>query len=191
MREILYIQAGSFANYTGTHFWNTQEEYFTYDDETEPLVNHDISFREGIDRRGIRRIALDYSCLMFGASLIPAFYMACIETTIGNFGSLSAAKSLYCHEDQSVGSSSQAEESIWDGDILAYKQEPISSTQPTKHDAPRVGSSPEARINNEVEDTQDGLKESLSKVSSWSDFARVSYIPRSIQKIPDSPDGTI
>lgn len=51
MREILYIQAGSFANYTGTHFWNTQEEYFTYDDETEPLVNHDISFREGIDQR--------------------------------------------------------------------------------------------------------------------------------------------
>ncbi|KAF9494734.1 tubulin nucleotide-binding domain-like protein [Pleurotus eryngii] len=173
MREILYIQAGSFANYTGTHFWNTQEEYFTYDDETEPLVNHDISFREGIDRRGDQ-------------TYCPRLLVFDVR---GNFGSLSAAKSLYCHEDQSVGSSSQAEESIWDGDILAYKQEPISSTQPTKHDAPRVGSSPEARINNEVEDTQDGLKESLSKVSSWSDFARVSYIPRSIQKIPDSPDG--
>lgn len=47
MREIIYIQAGSFANYTGTHFWNTQESYFTYDDEDEPIVNHDLSFEEG------------------------------------------------------------------------------------------------------------------------------------------------
>ncbi|KAF4568599.1 hypothetical protein EYR36_010611 [Pleurotus pulmonarius] len=131
MREILYIQAGSFANYTGTHFWNTQEEYFTYDDETEPLVNHDISFREGIDQH--------------------------------------------------------AEESIWDGDILAYKQEPISSAQPTNYDAPGVRSSPEARIDNEVGDGSDGLEEPPPKVSFWPDFARVSYIPRSIQKIPDSP----
>jgi hypothetical protein len=47
MREIIYIQAGSFANYTGTHFWNTQESYFTYGDEDEPIVNHDLSFEEG------------------------------------------------------------------------------------------------------------------------------------------------
>lgn len=172
MREILYIQAGSFANYTGTHFWNTQEEYFTYDDETEPLVNHDISFREGIDQRG-------------NQTYCPRLLMFDIR---GNFGSLSAAKSLYSYEDQAVDNSSQVEESIWDGDILAYKQKPISSTQPTKHDAPIVRSSPEARIDNEVEDALDGLKESLSKVSFWSDFARVSYVPRSIQKIPESPD---
>ncbi|KAG2078653.1 tubulin nucleotide-binding domain-like protein [Suillus decipiens] len=47
MREIIYIQAGSFANYVGTHFWNTQESYFTYDGEDEPIVNHDLSFEEG------------------------------------------------------------------------------------------------------------------------------------------------
>jgi hypothetical protein len=51
MREIIYIQAGSFANYTGTHFWNTQESYFTYDDEDEPIVNHDLSFEEGRSRQ--------------------------------------------------------------------------------------------------------------------------------------------
>lgn len=53
MKEIIYIQAGSFANYIGTHFWNTQESYFTYgsdeDEEAgEPLVSNDISFREGL-----------------------------------------------------------------------------------------------------------------------------------------------
>lgn len=49
MREILYIQAGSLANYTGTHFWNTQESYFTYGDEAdESLTDNDISFRESL-----------------------------------------------------------------------------------------------------------------------------------------------
>ncbi len=51
MREILYVQAGNLANYVGTHFWNTQESYFAYSDDDEPLVNHDISFREGLTRK--------------------------------------------------------------------------------------------------------------------------------------------
>jgi hypothetical protein len=50
MKEILYLQAGSLANYVGTHFWNTQESYFTYgseeDDEEKGIVSNDVSFRE-------------------------------------------------------------------------------------------------------------------------------------------------
>jgi hypothetical protein len=48
MKEILYVQAGSLSNFTGTHFWNAQEAYFTYEDDEDLLVNHDISFREGV-----------------------------------------------------------------------------------------------------------------------------------------------
>lgn len=54
MKEILYIQAGSFPNFAGTHFWNTQESYFEYDGDEddsgvgEPEINHDVSFREGL-----------------------------------------------------------------------------------------------------------------------------------------------
>lgn len=48
MKEILYVQAGSFANFIGTHFWNTQESYFTYGEDEEPAVYHDKSFREGL-----------------------------------------------------------------------------------------------------------------------------------------------
>ena len=52
MKEILYIQAGSLANYVGTHFWNTEESYFMYgsgdDDEEEGLVSNDVSFRESL-----------------------------------------------------------------------------------------------------------------------------------------------
>jgi hypothetical protein len=36
------------ANYTGTHFWNTQESYFTYDEDSDPVVDYDISFKEGL-----------------------------------------------------------------------------------------------------------------------------------------------
>ena len=48
MKEILYIQAGPFANFVGTHFWNAQESYFTYDEGDDPFVFHDRSFREGL-----------------------------------------------------------------------------------------------------------------------------------------------
>lgn len=47
MKEIIYIQAGQLANYTGTHFWNTQEAYFTYGEDEQSEIDHDVSFREG------------------------------------------------------------------------------------------------------------------------------------------------
>lgn len=59
MREILYIQAGNLSNHIGTHFWNTQQEYFTYD-EDEPVVTlNDISFRQGLSPR-VRLLATQH-----------------------------------------------------------------------------------------------------------------------------------
>jgi hypothetical protein len=57
MKEILYIQAGTLPNFVGTHFWNTQESYFQYDDDQgadgadEPEINHGVSFREGLSSK--------------------------------------------------------------------------------------------------------------------------------------------
>ncbi|RVX66660.1 hypothetical protein B0A52_09473 [Exophiala mesophila] len=48
MREILTLQFGQRSNYLATHFWNTQESYFTYSDDQEPPVDHDVHFRAGI-----------------------------------------------------------------------------------------------------------------------------------------------
>jgi hypothetical protein len=45
MREVLYIQAGGFANHVGTHFWNTQDNYLSADDG-DALIDHARSFRE-------------------------------------------------------------------------------------------------------------------------------------------------
>jgi hypothetical protein len=50
MKEILYIQAGELSNYTGTHFWNTQESYLTLsesEDYTE--IDPSVSFCENVD----------------------------------------------------------------------------------------------------------------------------------------------
>ena len=50
MKEILYIQAGSRANYAGTHFWNAQDSYLSTatGDEEGSTVEHEVSFREGV-----------------------------------------------------------------------------------------------------------------------------------------------
>lgn len=48
MREILTLQLGHLGNFTATHFWNLQESYFTYSDQGECLVDHDIHWRPGI-----------------------------------------------------------------------------------------------------------------------------------------------
>ena len=51
MKEIIYIQAGNISNYVGTHFWNAQQSYFTYSGDKEVLIDHDVSFREGVSPR--------------------------------------------------------------------------------------------------------------------------------------------
>ncbi|KAK4157088.1 hypothetical protein C8A00DRAFT_29944 [Chaetomidium leptoderma] len=49
MHEIITLQLGQQANYLATHFWNTQESYFTYSaDQAESPIDHDVHFRPGL-----------------------------------------------------------------------------------------------------------------------------------------------
>ncbi len=52
MREIVTLQLGHLSNYVATHFWNTQESYFTYSDAEKPLVDHDVHWRTGVGADG-------------------------------------------------------------------------------------------------------------------------------------------
>ncbi|KAJ3994637.1 Misato segment II tubulin-like domain-containing protein [Lentinula boryana] len=102
MREILYVQAGNLANHIGTHFWNTQESYFTYSDDEETLLNHDISFRDGETLKGEptycpRLLSFDHKA---------------------NFGTLSRTNTLYENED--IDGSQ-----LWQGNIAEYGRVPI------------------------------------------------------------------
>lgn len=65
MREIIYIQAGNFSNHIGTHFWNAQESYFAYgEDADEPVVNHDVSFREGLSSQASQSSQNALACIL-------------------------------------------------------------------------------------------------------------------------------
>ncbi|KAL6243497.1 mtDNA inheritance, partitioning of the mitochondrial organelle [Rhinocladiella similis] len=52
MHEIVTLQLGQKSNYLATHFWNAQESYFTYSDNEESVIDHDVHFRPGIGADG-------------------------------------------------------------------------------------------------------------------------------------------
>lgn len=97
MREIIYVQAGRYSNYTGTHFFNALESYFSYDDDDDAQtklkreeVAHDVSFREGKTFDGTqtfcpRLLLFDYA---------------------SNFGPLPKISALYAGEQQEDASTS-------------------------------------------------------------------------------------
>ncbi|KAI1790586.1 tubulin nucleotide-binding domain-like protein [Ganoderma leucocontextum] len=104
MKEILYVQAGSFANFVGTHFWNTQESYFTYEDGQDPPVFHDRSFREGLNGKG-------------EPTYCPRLLL--FDRT-SHFGALS--DELYRDNDGPAAGQ-------WDGGVAEYRQDPIPKSE--------------------------------------------------------------
>ncbi|KAJ7626585.1 Misato segment II tubulin-like domain-containing protein [Mycena polygramma] len=159
MKEILYIQAGTQANYIGTHFWNTQESYFTYEEEADSSadaseIDHQISFRDGLNQKGEPT---------FCPRLLVFDHKA-------QFGTLSQANALF-GMDATV-----EEEILWSGDPAEYKQEPVSKSH-YQTDLEASEMNPGATSSAELDD-----------IRYWSDFNRLYYVPRTIQKIPDIPD---
>ncbi|KAJ6565727.1 Misato segment II tubulin-like domain-containing protein [Mycena sp. CBHHK59/15] len=155
MKEILYIQAGTQANYIGTHFWNTQESYFTYGDDEEPEISHGISFREGLNQKAEptfcpRLLAFDYKA---------------------QFGTLNQTNALFGAEDDD----SNANQILWNGNAVEYRQEPVGKSQYQIH------------MDELDSDSSDADAAALQQedVRYWSDFNRVYYVPRTVQKIPD------
>jgi hypothetical protein len=100
MREILYIQAGQLSNYIGTHFWNTQQCYFTYEDDqsesAEPLTEHDRSFREGVDSK-VRYTTDDISHASYRLVTLRDR-----QTTALDYSSSTAKASALCCDDCGV-----------------------------------------------------------------------------------------
>ncbi|KIK97683.1 hypothetical protein PAXRUDRAFT_135797 [Paxillus rubicundulus Ve08.2h10] len=106
MREIIHIQAGSLPNYAGTHYWNTQESYFTYDDDHVSVADFSISFKEGRDTHKEptlcpRLLAFDHK---------------------SNFGTLTKDPPVRVEEARN----SQA---TWDGDVIHREQEQIAQSE--------------------------------------------------------------
>ncbi len=79
MREIVTLQLGQLSNYVATHFWNTQESYFTYSDNEKPLVDHNVHWRTGYGADG-------------SETFLPR---TVIYDLTGGFGSLRKINALY------------------------------------------------------------------------------------------------
>ncbi|PIL25907.1 hypothetical protein GSI_11660 [Ganoderma sinense ZZ0214-1] len=156
--EIIYVQAGSFANFVGTHFWNTQQGYFTYEDGDDPLVQHDRSFREGLNNKG--EATYCPRLLLFDRS--------------SNFGALS--NDLY--PDNLNG----APAADWDGEVVEYRQDPIPESE--YHARLETGELDDDAAGEEPSPSTTGL----TRVRFWSDYSRAFLHPRTPQRLPDLAD---
>ncbi|KAN0125798.1 Misato Segment II tubulin-like domain containing protein [Russula decolorans] len=173
MKEIIYIQAGNTSNHVGTHFWNAQQSYFDYSGDKEVLVDHDVSFREGVSPGG-------------EPTYCPRFLQFDRKA---NFGSLSSAKGLYSKGERGA---SDLPSIPWDGAVDEIQQDPIPDIayqaqldQETDED-----SDPHAAVLGQPDPKKSSAVPPLvaSDVRYWSDYNRVYYIPRSIHKLPDLAD---
>ena len=83
MHEVITLQLEQQSNYLATHFWNAQESYFTYSQDEESPVDHDVHWRPGIGADGTE-------------TFMPRTVIYDLK---GGFGSLRQINSLYEIED--------------------------------------------------------------------------------------------
>ncbi|KAF8957165.1 mtDNA inheritance protein Dml1 [Flammula alnicola] len=168
MKEIIYIQAGNFSNYTGAHCWNTQESYFSYNDSDDSDVEAGISFCESADAQ--ERSTLYPRLLLFDRK--------------SNFGTLAGRNAL-----ASLGEDVVEEPALWTGGLAEYRQEPISKSTYQRHmEKEEESEDPGARESQNPTTSSKNLNQDVGDVRYWSDFSRVYYLPRSLQKLPEPPD---
>ncbi|KAE8451241.1 hypothetical protein EG329_004405 [Mollisiaceae sp. DMI_Dod_QoI] len=103
MHEIITLQLGQRSNYVATHFWNTQESYFTYSADQESLVDHDIHFRPGIGADG-------------SETFTPRTLIYDLK---GGFGTLKKINALYEIDEPAVA------HGLWNGPAVIQRQEAI------------------------------------------------------------------
>ncbi|KAK6353137.1 mtDNA inheritance, partitioning of the mitochondrial organelle [Orbilia brochopaga] len=114
MHEIITIQLGHFANFVGTHFWNVQESYFTYDESGDPSpVDHDVHFRAGL-----------------GVGNIETFTpRVLIYDLKGGFGSLRKINQLYQDDDELAGLKDLDINRLWSGKNETRKTPTVEKNQ--------------------------------------------------------------
>ncbi|TVY47537.1 Protein DML1 [Lachnellula occidentalis] len=107
MHEIITLQLGQRSNYIATHFWNTQESYFTYSPDQDTLVDHDIHFRPGIGADGTE-------------TFTPRTLIYDLK---GGFGSMRKINALY-EVDEPV-----APQGLWNGPTVVQRQAAIQQSE--------------------------------------------------------------
>ncbi|CAG8955192.1 hypothetical protein HYFRA_00007208 [Hymenoscyphus fraxineus] len=162
MHEIITLQLGQKSNYLATHFWNTQESYFTYSADEESQVDHDVHFRPGIGADGTE-------------TFTPRTLIYDLK---GGFGSMRKINALYEIDEPAVT------EGLWlePLDTVAH-----SNVNSHSRNGPAVVQRQAVIQQNEY---QKSLEEGVAppqltpqSVRYWSDFNRVYFHPRSVVQL--------
>lgn len=163
MKEILFIQAGELSNYTGTHFWNTQESYLALNESQDYAgIDPGVAFCENVDDKG-------------RPTLCPRLI---IIDNKSNFGTLARCNAL-----GNMGEvPEELTESLWSGSIVEYRQDPIPKSTYRSLMEHETGSNHSEEA---LHDSTPQLVQGAGDIRYWSDFNRVYYLPRSLQKLPD------
>ncbi|KAH7127715.1 tubulin domain-containing protein [Dactylonectria macrodidyma] len=103
MREIITLQLGQLSNYTATHFWNTQESYFTYAVDEQSPVDHNVHWRAGLGADG-------------SETFLPRTVIYDLK---GGFGSLRKINALYEPESEATP------QALWSGPSVVHKQQSL------------------------------------------------------------------
>ncbi|CAO3655803.1 unnamed protein product [Mucor hiemalis] len=154
MREIITLQLGSIANHVGTHFWNSQEEYFNYGASNAKAdeLNQDVLYRSGETSTGI-------------STYTPR---ALIYDLKGGFGSMQKYNKLFASGDDGSNNT-------WDQGLNRIDRSvPKSQYQ---HELDRMEAENDPNVNLNV------LQQLDQSVNNWSDYNRIYYHPRSINPI--------
>ncbi|KAH8698882.1 putative mtDNA inheritance protein Dml1 [Talaromyces proteolyticus] len=112
MHEIVTLQLGERSNYIATHFWNLQESYFTYNEDSDHLIDHDVHFRPGLGADGTE-------------TFTPRTVIYDLK---GGFGALRKYNALYEVED-----SSGVLRGLWDGNQVVQTQPNIPQSEYQKN----------------------------------------------------------
>ncbi|OAC99483.1 hypothetical protein MUCCIDRAFT_122290, partial [Mucor lusitanicus CBS 277.49] len=154
MREIVTLQLGSLANHVGTHFWNSQEEYFNYGDSTQiktDEINHDVLYRQGETSSGV----LTYT---------PRTLIYDLK---GGFGSMQKYNKLF------GGADADAEQVPWEQGISRIDRRTAKNQYQQQLD----------RMETEHVNMDAAIQQLDQTVNNWSDYNRIYYHPRSVNPI--------
>ncbi|KAF8473573.1 tubulin domain-containing protein [Kalaharituber pfeilii] len=106
MHEVLTLQLGHSANYIATHFWNTQQSYFTFGADSGPVsIDHDVHFRAGIGTGGVE-------------TYTPRTLIYDLK---GGFGSMKRINALYELEEDLRDNYGE----IWNNNVIVQKEPEI------------------------------------------------------------------
>ncbi|CAG8526737.1 2623_t:CDS:10 [Dentiscutata erythropus] len=177
MLEIVTLQFGHFSNYVGAHFWNNQEEYFSFDTgqhAQEIEVLHDTLFRAGVTQSGIE-------------TYTPRLMVYDLK---GGFGSIKKMNRLYdeisdYQKDCNCVSASRFHDLVvrnWKSKTYAQTPYPKNEYLQSLEEEEEKDLSAEYTNNMEIDSTE-RIFDLDETVKMWSDFNRIYYHPKSINTI--------